>query len=245
MSPQVRFLEARPPSKRRSTSHRWWMIGTAALPQHPPLAAAACRCCLCCQPNSTPVLCVQLQAFRSQPPHQLSSWTRTASRCRLCGSPGAGHSRLPLLRLVNAPCTPPPLLCTSFTLLLLGICIVCGCREEQYFDREEVLGRDAASVFPTESKKAAADGAGLAALLGANKKVGGALVGRSKTANGALPASTARLSLPAPAVDSHHTAGLCRCLSKQKPVCRCPHAGLAVHFGDGAAGDQEHHGPAA
>lgn len=44
-------------------------------------------------------------------------------------------------------------------------------REEQYFDREEVLGRDAASVFPTESKKAAAQGAGLAELLGANKKV--------------------------------------------------------------------------
>ncbi|KAI7840641.1 hypothetical protein COHA_005662 [Chlorella ohadii] len=43
-------------------------------------------------------------------------------------------------------------------------------REEQYFDREEVLGRDAASVFPTESKKAAAQGAGLAELLGANKK---------------------------------------------------------------------------
>ncbi|PRW50753.1 NEFA-interacting nuclear NIP30,N-terminal [Chlorella sorokiniana] len=43
-------------------------------------------------------------------------------------------------------------------------------REEQYFDREEVLGRDAASVFPTESKKAAAAGAGLAELLGANKK---------------------------------------------------------------------------
>lgn len=42
-------------------------------------------------------------------------------------------------------------------------------REEQYFDREEVLGRDAASVFPTEAKKAAVDNAGLAELLGAGK----------------------------------------------------------------------------
>lgn len=45
------------------------------------------------------------------------------------------------------------------------------CREERYYDREEVLGRDAASVFPTEARKAAAAGAaGLAELLGANKK---------------------------------------------------------------------------
>ncbi|KAL4423399.1 hypothetical protein ABPG77_009977 [Micractinium sp. CCAP 211/92] len=42
-------------------------------------------------------------------------------------------------------------------------------REEQYFEREEVLGRDAASVFPTEAKKAAVDNAGLAELLGAGK----------------------------------------------------------------------------
>lgn len=33
-----------------------------------------------------------------------------------------------------------------------------------------MLGRDAASVFPTESKKAGADGTALAELLGANKK---------------------------------------------------------------------------
>ncbi|PSC75898.1 hypothetical protein C2E20_1152 isoform X2 [Micractinium conductrix] len=44
-------------------------------------------------------------------------------------------------------------------------------KEERYYDREEVLGRDAASVFPTEARKAAAAGAaGLAELLGANKK---------------------------------------------------------------------------
>ncbi|KAL4443281.1 hypothetical protein ABPG75_011018 [Micractinium tetrahymenae] len=42
-------------------------------------------------------------------------------------------------------------------------------REEQYFDREEVLGRDLTSVFPTEAKKAAVDNAGLAELLGAGK----------------------------------------------------------------------------
>ena len=43
-------------------------------------------------------------------------------------------------------------------------------REEQFFEREAVLGRDATSVFPTEAKKAAVEGAGLAELLGANKK---------------------------------------------------------------------------
>lgn len=32
-----------------------------------------------------------------------------------------------------------------------------------------MLGRDAASVFPTEAKKAAVDNAGLAELLGAGK----------------------------------------------------------------------------
>lgn len=35
-----------------------------------------------------------------------------------------------------------------------------------------MLGRDTSSVFPTEAKKAAAAGSGLAELLGANKKVG-------------------------------------------------------------------------
>lgn len=43
-------------------------------------------------------------------------------------------------------------------------------REERYYDREEVLGRDATSVFPTEAKKAAVDSAGLAELLGAGNR---------------------------------------------------------------------------
>lgn len=48
--------------------------------------------------------------------------------------------------------------------------ILVGCREEQYFDREEVLGRDLTSVFPTEAKKAAVDGSALAELLGAGNR---------------------------------------------------------------------------
>lgn len=45
------------------------------------------------------------------------------------------------------------------------------CREEQYFEREEVLGRDAASVFPTQAKQAGASNTdALKGLLGANKK---------------------------------------------------------------------------
>ncbi|EFN56884.1 hypothetical protein CHLNCDRAFT_144541 [Chlorella variabilis] len=44
-------------------------------------------------------------------------------------------------------------------------------REERYYDREAVLGRDAASVFPTEIRKAAAaEGAALAELLGGGNK---------------------------------------------------------------------------
>ena len=40
-------------------------------------------------------------------------------------------------------------------------------REEKYYDREEVLGRDATSVFPTESRRVAtAESAALAELLG-------------------------------------------------------------------------------
>ncbi|GAB4818646.1 hypothetical protein N2152v2_005692 [Parachlorella kessleri] len=44
-------------------------------------------------------------------------------------------------------------------------------REEQYFDREEVLGRDATSVFPTEAKKAATlDPEALKAAIGGDRK---------------------------------------------------------------------------
>ena len=42
------------------------------------------------------------------------------------------------------------------------------CREEQVFDREEVLGRDAKSVFPTESKTPALDTEAVKAALGSN-----------------------------------------------------------------------------
>ena len=43
-------------------------------------------------------------------------------------------------------------------------------RQEQVFDRETVLGRDSSSVFPTESKQAAAEAAeALKAKLGANR----------------------------------------------------------------------------
>ncbi|KAK9903521.1 hypothetical protein WJX75_007982 [Coccomyxa subellipsoidea] len=41
-------------------------------------------------------------------------------------------------------------------------------REEQVFDREEVLGRDAKSVFPTESKTPALDTEAVKAALGSN-----------------------------------------------------------------------------
>ena len=36
------------------------------------------------------------------------------------------------------------------------------------FDREEVLGRDASSVFPTESKAPALDSASVNQMLGSN-----------------------------------------------------------------------------
>ncbi|BDA50143.1 hypothetical protein COCOBI_15-2710 [Coccomyxa sp. Obi] len=41
-------------------------------------------------------------------------------------------------------------------------------REEEVFDREEVLGRDASSVFPTESKAPAMDAEAVKAALGSN-----------------------------------------------------------------------------
>ena len=44
------------------------------------------------------------------------------------------------------------------------------CRQEQVFEREQIFGRDAASVFPTENKKAAAEAAeALKTKLGANR----------------------------------------------------------------------------
>ena len=47
----------------------------------------------------------------------------------------------------------------------------CCHREERYYDREAVLGRDAASVFPTESRRAAvAGGEALAELLGGGNR---------------------------------------------------------------------------
>lgn len=52
---------------------------------------------------------------------------------------------------------------TSFEKLF----IVAG-REEEVFDREEVLGRDATSVFPTESKAPAMDAEAVKAALGSN-----------------------------------------------------------------------------
>ena len=45
-----------------------------------------------------------------------------------------------------------------------------GCRQEQVFEREQVFGRDASSVFPTEGQKAAAEAAeALKSKLGANR----------------------------------------------------------------------------
>lgn len=41
-------------------------------------------------------------------------------------------------------------------------------REEQVFDREDVLGRDTTSVFPTESKAQAMDSEAVKAALGSN-----------------------------------------------------------------------------
>lgn len=41
-------------------------------------------------------------------------------------------------------------------------------REEEVYDREEVLGRDATSVFPTESKAPAMDAEAVKAALGSN-----------------------------------------------------------------------------
>ena len=46
--------------------------------------------------------------------------------------------------------------------------IIAADREEEVFDREEVLGRDAASVFPTESKAPAMDAEAVKAALGSN-----------------------------------------------------------------------------
>ena len=44
------------------------------------------------------------------------------------------------------------------------------CRQEQVFEREQIFGRDAASVFPTQNKKAAAEAAeALKSKLGANR----------------------------------------------------------------------------
>lgn len=46
------------------------------------------------------------------------------------------------------------------------------CREEQVFAREEVVGRDASSVFPTETRKAEVDARAQAfkALFGDNRR---------------------------------------------------------------------------
>lgn len=45
-----------------------------------------------------------------------------------------------------------------------------NCRQEQVFEREQVFGRDASSVFPTEGQKAAAEAAEkLKSKLGANR----------------------------------------------------------------------------
>ena len=41
-------------------------------------------------------------------------------------------------------------------------------REEQVFEREEVLGRDATSVFPTETKAKPLDSETVNAMLGSN-----------------------------------------------------------------------------
>lgn len=44
------------------------------------------------------------------------------------------------------------------------------CRQEQVFEREQVFGRDASSVFPTEGQKAATEAAEkLKSKLGANR----------------------------------------------------------------------------
>ena len=45
-----------------------------------------------------------------------------------------------------------------------------GCRQEKLFEREQVFGRDASSVFPTEGQRAAAEAAeALKSKLGANR----------------------------------------------------------------------------
>ncbi len=48
---------------------------------------------------------------------------------------------------------------------------LCSSREEEYFEREAVLGRDTSSVFPTEAKKAnALDPEALKAAIGGDRK---------------------------------------------------------------------------
>jgi hypothetical protein len=44
------------------------------------------------------------------------------------------------------------------------------CREEKFYEREDVLGRDVKSVFPTESRKAVLDSDAVKAVLGDNRK---------------------------------------------------------------------------
>lgn len=44
------------------------------------------------------------------------------------------------------------------------------CREERVFDREEVLGRDATSVFPTESKTEVLKSDAAKELLGSSNR---------------------------------------------------------------------------
>lgn len=47
---------------------------------------------------------------------------------------------------------------------------IANCRQEQVFEREQVFGRDASSVFPTEGQKAATEAAEkLKSKLGANR----------------------------------------------------------------------------
>ena len=188
----------------------------------PPPAAAACRCL---QPTSMPLLCAQLQAFGSRPPQQ-SSWTRTASRCPLCGFPGAAQSRLPLLRLLSAPCTPLPLLCTALTLLLHLNCSAVAAGRSSTLTGRRCWGGTQPRCSPPNPKRRRRTEEGWRRCWAPTKRWVGRWWGVLRLQTGHCRASTARLSLPGPAVDSRHTAGLCRCLSKQNHVCRCPHAGL-------------------
>lgn len=64
---------------------------------------------------------------------------------------------------------------------------LCCDREEKVYDREEVFGRDAASVFPTEAKAAALDPEAVKQLIGGKKFIS---------------ESEVRLSAPLPAAQS-------------------------------------------